>query len=96
MSHMRDTMASQPALLRELLADAAPVEAAADRLRGRRVWLSGTGTSWHAANHGAWLLRAAGVDAWPVAAMDMALHGPVAGPRTAPGPRVHECGPAIP
>ena len=36
----------------------------------------GTGTSWHAANIGAWFLRAAGVEAWPVPAMDAALHGP--------------------
>ena len=76
MSQMRDTMASQPALLRALLADAAPVEAAAERLRGRRVWLSGTGTSWHAANHGAWFLHAAGVDARAVQAADAALGGP--------------------
>jgi glucosamine--fructose-6-phosphate aminotransferase (isomerizing) len=70
---MRDTMAGQPALLRELLADAGPVEAVAERLRGRRVWLCGTGTSWHAANHGAWFLRAAGVDALPVQAADAVL-----------------------
>ena len=76
MSHMRDTMASQPALLRELLADAAPVDAAAERLRGRRVWLSGTGTSWHAANHGAWFLQVAGVDARAVQAADAAMGGP--------------------
>jgi glucosamine--fructose-6-phosphate aminotransferase (isomerizing) len=76
MSHMRDTMATQPALLRELLADAGPVEAAAERLRGRRVWLCGTGTSWHAANHGAWLLSAAGVDARAVQAADAAHGGP--------------------
>lgn len=37
---------------------------------------SGPGTSWHAANHGAWLLREAGVEAWPVQAIDAALHGP--------------------
>jgi glucosamine--fructose-6-phosphate aminotransferase (isomerizing) len=78
-SAMYELMASQPGVLRELLADGGPAEAAAERLRGRRVLLCGTGTSWHAANHGAWLLRAAGVEAWPVAAMDMALHGPVAG-----------------
>jgi glucosamine--fructose-6-phosphate aminotransferase (isomerizing) len=76
MSHMRDTMASQPALLRELLADAGPVEAVAERLRGRRVWLCGTGTSWHAANHGAWFLLAAGVDARAVQAADAARGGP--------------------
>jgi glutamine---fructose-6-phosphate transaminase (isomerizing) len=72
MSAMRDTMAGQPALLRELLADTAPVETAAERLRGRRLWLSGTGSSWHAANHGAWFLRAAGVDALAVQAADAA------------------------
>jgi glucosamine--fructose-6-phosphate aminotransferase (isomerizing) len=74
MSAMRDTMAGQPALLRELLAG--PVEAAAERLRGRRVWLSGTGTSWHAANHGAWFLQAAGADARAVPAADAAHGGP--------------------
>ncbi len=78
-SVMRQTMDTQPELLRQLLADPGPAEAAAERLRGRRVLLSGTGTSWHAANHGAWLLREAGLEAWPVPAIDMARHGPVAG-----------------
>jgi len=73
---MRETMARQPADLRQLLADPGPVEAAAGRLAGRRVLLVGTGTSWHAANHGAWLLREAGVEAWPVQALDAAIHGP--------------------
>jgi len=76
MSAMRETMAGQPAALRALLADAAPVEAAASALAGRPVWLVGTGTSWHAAHHGAWLLREAGVEAWPVEAADCAAYGP--------------------
>jgi glucosamine--fructose-6-phosphate aminotransferase (isomerizing) len=76
MSAMRETMAGQPAALRELLADAAPVEAAAESLAGRRLWLVGTGTSWHAANHGAWLLHEAGVEAWPLQAADSAAYGP--------------------
>ena len=38
--------------------------------------LVGTGTSWHAANQGAHLLRAAGVEAWPVQAADAASSGP--------------------
>src|SRR5918912_927265 len=59
---MRETMASQPALLRELIADGEPCRAAAERVRGRRVLIAGTGTSWHAANQGAWLLRAADVE----------------------------------
>jgi glucosamine--fructose-6-phosphate aminotransferase (isomerizing) len=75
-SAMRETMARQPAALRELLSDTLPVERAVERLLGRRVFLVGTGTSWHAANHGAWLLREAGVDAWAVQAIDAALHGP--------------------
>jgi glucosamine--fructose-6-phosphate aminotransferase (isomerizing) len=73
---MAETMASQPGELRRLLLDTSPVQAAAERLRGRRVLLVGTGTSWHAANIGAWFLRAAGVEAWPVQAIDAALHGP--------------------
>ena len=75
-SVMAETMASQAGELRRLLQDTSPVQAAADRLRGRRVLLAGTGTSWHAANIGAWFLRAAGVEAWPVQAIDAALHGP--------------------
>ena len=76
MSAMRDTMATQPSLLRKLLAEGRPAEAAAERIRGRRVLLVGTGTSWHAANQGAWLLRAAGAEAWPIQAVDAADHGP--------------------
>jgi glutamine---fructose-6-phosphate transaminase (isomerizing) len=72
---MRETMASQPNELRRMLADDSGVADAAARLRGRRLLLVGTGTSRHAANVGAWFLRAAGVDAWAVQAMDAALHG---------------------
>lgn len=75
-SAMRETIATQPAQLRRLLDDTAGVADAAERLRGRRVLLAGTGTSWHAANVGAWFLRAAGAEAWAVQAMDAALHGP--------------------
>jgi glucosamine--fructose-6-phosphate aminotransferase (isomerizing) len=74
-SAMRETMWRQPADLRALLADAGPVEAAAGRLQGKRLVLVGTGTSWHAANHAAWFLRAAGVDARPVQGMDAAVYG---------------------
>jgi glutamine---fructose-6-phosphate transaminase (isomerizing) len=75
-SFMSETMRSQPEQLRGMLADTTGVEAAAERLRGRRVFLAGTGTSWHAANIGAWFLRAGGVEAWPVQAMDAVLYGP--------------------
>jgi glucosamine--fructose-6-phosphate aminotransferase (isomerizing) len=72
---MRTTMWRQPDDLRGLLADPAPVEAQAERLAGRRIVAVGTGTSWHAANHAVWLLRAAGVEAVAVQAMDAALYG---------------------
>ena len=75
MSVMRETMWRQPADLRELLADSAAVDEQAERLAGKRIVLVGTGTSWHAANHGVWLLREAGVDAVAVQAMDAALYG---------------------
>ncbi|HEY6761973.1 MAG TPA: SIS domain-containing protein [Baekduia sp.] len=71
-SHMRSTMESQPEELRRVLADDVPVRAAAQRLRGRDVLLVGIGTSWHAAEHGAWLLRAAGVRATAAHAADLA------------------------
>ena len=74
-SAMFETMASQPGELRRMLDDASGVAEAAARLRGRRLFLVGTGTSWHAANIGAWFLRSAGVEALPVQAMDAALHG---------------------
>lgn len=74
-SVMRATIWRQPQDLRELLADPRPVEAQAERLRGRRILLVGTGTSWHAANHGVWLLREADVEAVAVQAMDAALYG---------------------
>jgi glucosamine--fructose-6-phosphate aminotransferase (isomerizing) len=72
MSAMREAMESQPGQLARLLADPGPAEAAAARLSGRRLLLVGIGTSWHAAHHGAWMLREAGVEAEAVHAADVA------------------------
>jgi glucosamine--fructose-6-phosphate aminotransferase (isomerizing) len=80
MSAMLETMQSQPAELRRLEGDRGPVERAAEVLRGRRIVIVGTGTSWHAANHGEWFFRAAGVEARAAQAMDAALYGD--GPRS--------------
>jgi glutamine---fructose-6-phosphate transaminase (isomerizing) len=77
-SAMRETMWRQPADLRRVLEDPAPAERAAERIADRRVLLVGTGTSWHAANHGAALLRLAGAEAWAVQADESVLHGPAA------------------
>jgi glutamine---fructose-6-phosphate transaminase (isomerizing) len=76
---MRETMATQPEVLRGLMDDQRGLEAAAQRLAGRRVLVVGTGTSWHAANQGAWFLRMAGVDAWAVPAADAAAGQPAPG-----------------
>ncbi len=73
---MRATMWRQPDELRRLIADSDAPARAAELIAGRRVLLAGTGTSWHAANHGAWMLRAAGVEAWPVQPLDAAVGGP--------------------
>jgi glutamine---fructose-6-phosphate transaminase (isomerizing) len=74
-SVMRATIWRQPDDLRTLLADRAPVESQAERLRGRRVVVVGTGTSWHAANHAVWLFREAGIEATAVQAVDAAQYG---------------------
>ena len=78
MSAMRETMWRQPDDLRRVLGDTEPAERAAGRIAGRRVLISVTGTSWHAANHGAALLRLAGVEAWAVQPDESVLHGPAA------------------
>src|SRR6188472_2087530 len=75
MSAMRETMWTQPEELARLVDDTAPAEEAAARLRGRRLLLVGIGTSWHAAHHGAWMLREAGVEAEAVHAADVAPYG---------------------
>ena len=82
-TEMAKTMERQPEDLRRIIGDRAPVDAAAERIAGRRVFLVGTGTSWHAANHGAYFLRLAGVDAIAVPAAECALWGPRPAPADA-------------
>ena len=72
---MATTLRTQPDELRRLLGDPHPARAAAQRMAGRRTWLVGIGTSWHAAHHGAWLLRDAGLDAAALHAADVAPYG---------------------
>jgi glucosamine--fructose-6-phosphate aminotransferase (isomerizing) len=81
-SHMRTTLEAQPDELRRILADPEPARAAAQRLRGRDVLLVGIGTSWHAAQHGAWLLGAAGVRATAAHAADLAPYGTAVDPQS--------------
>ncbi len=76
---MHEAMASQPSELARILADPEPVESAATRIRGaRRILLAGTGTSYHAANHGAYLLRLAGREAWAIEPFAATTGGPTA------------------
>jgi glucosamine--fructose-6-phosphate aminotransferase (isomerizing) len=72
MSKMRAALESQPQELARLVADPGPAEAAAARLAGRRLLLIGIGTSWHAAQHGAWMLRDGAVEAEAAHAADVA------------------------
>jgi glucosamine--fructose-6-phosphate aminotransferase (isomerizing) len=69
-------MGTQPDELRRLVDDAEPARAAAQRIAGRRTWLVGIGTSWHAAHHGVWFLREAGLDAFALHAADVAPYAP--------------------
>src|ERR1700712_1248679 len=74
---MHETMATHPSELARILADTGPAEAAASRIRGaRRILIAGTGTSWHAANHGAYLLREAGREAWAIEPFATSIGGP--------------------
>ena len=79
-SAMRETMAGQAEALARLLEDDAAVGPVAERLRGRRVLTLGTGTSWHAANQAAALLRRAGLDADAAQSADVVLGDDEFGP----------------
>jgi glucosamine--fructose-6-phosphate aminotransferase (isomerizing) len=72
-SLMRETMSGQADALARLLDDDAAVAPVVERLRGRRVLTLGTGTSWHAANQAAALLRRSGLDADAAQSADVVL-----------------------
>lgn len=75
-SYLRATLESQPDELTRLLDDDSAARAAA-RLQGsHRIFLVGTGTSYHGALVGQFLLRSAGFDAWAVRAFEFASYPP--------------------
>jgi glucosamine--fructose-6-phosphate aminotransferase (isomerizing) len=79
-SYLKATLAGQPAELTRLLADDSAARAA-DRLRGcNRIFLAGTGTSFHGALAGQFMLRSAGLDAWAVRAFELAKYPPALQP----------------
>jgi glutamine---fructose-6-phosphate transaminase (isomerizing) len=70
----------QPHELARLLADDSAARAT-ERLRGvSRVFLAGTGTSYHGALVGQYMLRSVGLDAWAVRAFEFANYPPAFGP----------------
>src|SRR5712692_1480263 len=67
---------AQPSAVRELLADwDGPVQAAEKLFHTGRIFVSGIGTSFHAATVGEYLLRYAGADAWAVRSFEF-VHYP--------------------
>lgn len=76
-SFLRSTIEGQPKELARLVADHDSAARAAARLRGcRRVFITGTGTSFHGALAGQFMLRSAGVEAWAVRAFEFANYPP--------------------
>jgi glucosamine--fructose-6-phosphate aminotransferase (isomerizing) len=75
-SFLKATLESQPAELTRLLGDDSAARAAT-RLRGcARIFLAGTGTSFHGALVGQFMLRSAGVEAWAIRAFEFANYPP--------------------
>jgi glucosamine--fructose-6-phosphate aminotransferase (isomerizing) len=74
-SFMYQTIHRQPDDLRVVLETAEEAEQAASVIAGAsRIWITGIGTSYHAALVGGWLLRAAGRDARAVTSFDFATY----------------------
>src|SRR6266576_7337474 len=75
-AYLKATLESQPAELTRLLSDDS-AERAASRLRDcSRIFLVGTGTSFHGALAGQFMLRSAGLEAWAVRAFEFANYPP--------------------
>lgn len=76
-SFLKATLESQPKELARLVADRGRADRAAERLEGcRRIFITGTGTSFHGALVGQFMLRSAGLDAWAVRAFEFANYPP--------------------
>jgi glucosamine--fructose-6-phosphate aminotransferase (isomerizing) len=75
-SHLEGTLAGQPRELARILADDSAQRAATRLAACGRVFLVGTGTSYHGALVGQFMLRSAGVEAWAVRAFEFANYGP--------------------
>ena len=75
-SFLDETIHSQPDAVERLLSEGPP-PSAVSRLSGcSRIFLVGTGTSYHGALVGQYLLRSAGLEAWAVRAFEFANYPP--------------------
>jgi glucosamine--fructose-6-phosphate aminotransferase (isomerizing) len=75
-AYLKATLESQPGELERLLADRSAAEAA-ERIRdAQRIFIVGTGTSYHGALAGQFMLRSAGREAWAVRAFEFANYPP--------------------
>lgn len=73
--HLKESILQQPDVVRRLLADGQPARSAADRLAGcSRVFLVGTGTSFHGCLVGQFLFRSIGLDAFAVPAFEFSRY----------------------
>lgn len=73
---LKATLETQPRELARLLSDDSAAKAAM-RLRGcSRIFVVGTGTSYHGALAGQYMLRSAGIEAWAVRAFEFAGYPP--------------------
>ncbi|MFI5282416.1 MAG: SIS domain-containing protein [Candidatus Dormibacterales bacterium] len=73
---LKATLEGQPRELERLLADGSAATAAARLRSARRIFVVGTGTSYHGALVGQFMLRTAGVEAWAVRAFEFANYPP--------------------
>ena len=73
--HLKESILQQPEAIRRLLADGEPARMAADRLATcSRLFLVGTGTSFHGCLFGQFLFRSIGLDAFAVPAFEFSQY----------------------
>jgi glucosamine--fructose-6-phosphate aminotransferase (isomerizing) len=73
---LKATLEGQPDDLKRLLADGAATSAAERLQEATRIFVVGTGTSFHGALAGQFILRSAGREAWAVRAFEFASYPP--------------------
>jgi glucosamine--fructose-6-phosphate aminotransferase (isomerizing) len=75
-AYLKATLEEQPQDLRRLLADGGETSATERLQAATRIFVVGTGTSFHGALAGQFMLRSAGRDAWAIRAFEFANYPP--------------------